>query len=104
MAKQIKTIVWGIGYTGGFDEAVNKALEEGWTLVRRDVIPMQVYRESILYAELEKSDDPIEVPSSEECEIDYCDKCRYVSVSCSSYPCSICDCGCNPPTHWEPKG
>ena len=92
MAKQIKTIVWGIGYTEGFDEEVNKALEEGWTLVRRDV------RESILYAELEKSDDPQEEPSSGERRV-CCETCKYANVFLDVHPC----CDCYNHGSWEPK-
>lgn len=35
---EIKTIRWYLRYADGFDEAVNNALAEGWTLTRRDVI------------------------------------------------------------------
>lgn len=37
--KQIKTIIMRRDYAEGFDAAVNQALWEGWTLVRRYIDP-----------------------------------------------------------------
>lgn len=54
--KQIKTIIKQ--YADEFDEVVNAALAEGWTLTRREVLPPfegeRFYVVQKLYAELER--------------------------------------------------
>lgn len=61
---EIKTI-WGEMINSNiFDDDVNKALAEGWELVRRDVLPRRVEAgNTLLYAELERY---IEEPQEEE--------------------------------------
>lgn len=66
--KQIKTISKRLNNSAEFDEAVNKAIEEGWTLTERKVLQPQsqpsegVYIHVMLYAELERFTEP------DECE------------------------------------
>lgn len=56
---QIKTILDRLNYSTFFDNEVNVALRDGWTLKKRTVLrPIgqseSVYGRMILYAELEK--------------------------------------------------
>lgn len=56
---QIKTILNRLDYSAFFDNEVNVALRDGWTLKKRTVLrPIgqseSVYGHMILYAELEK--------------------------------------------------
>lgn len=52
---EIKTIWKGIDFSNQFDDEVNKALAEGWELVRRDALPKRSdHGCTILYAELER--------------------------------------------------
>ena len=56
--KQIKTVVCKLESNDDFDKCVNAAIAEGWTLVRREVLPpyegeTQVFYRA-LYAELER--------------------------------------------------
>lgn len=58
---EIKTIVTRLDNAAEFDGRVNKALKEGWTLVKRDISrPNQphgtTYFHTMLYAELVKTD------------------------------------------------
>lgn len=64
---QIKTIRNRLDYSTFFDNEVNVALRDGWTLKKRTVLrPIgqseSVYGHMILYAELEKevADDDVE--------------------------------------------
>ena len=53
--KQIKTICMRVGFASDFDDAVNKALADGWYLVKRYTLPS--YHEgahTALVAELER--------------------------------------------------
>ena len=56
---QIKTIEFRLDASEEFDEAVNKALSEGWSLVKRDVLPpyegASYIHHRMLYAELERA-------------------------------------------------
>lgn len=62
---EIKTI-WCDGATTKFDDQVNKALKEGWSLKERKVlIDPDDLDSSILYAELEKYPEP-EAPDLDE--------------------------------------
>lgn len=67
---QIKTITFRLEYAESFDKDVNEALEYGWILKTRKILPggqltATYYRHTMLYAELEKPDpvevDPVEV-------------------------------------------
>lgn len=58
---QIKTIWSRIDSYESFDARVNKALADGWTLVKREVLPGESYNENnwgcrLLYAELVKGE------------------------------------------------
>ena len=53
--KQIKTVVYNIDYASSFDEDVNAALADGWTLTHREMrTPQDPRRRTLFYAELEK--------------------------------------------------
>lgn len=58
---QIKTIVYRVDNAERFDEAVNKAIQSGWRLTKREVIIPKAqannqYTYLMLYAELGKVD------------------------------------------------
>lgn len=72
--KQIKTIEEMTA--GVFDLEVNKALSEGWKLVRRYV------NGEYFIAELEIE----EITEDEKC----CENCRYVNFSSDRNPCLSC--------------
>lgn len=73
--KQIKTISKRLDNATAFDEAVNKAIAEGWTLIERKVLqpPSQpsdgVYIHNMLYAELERFTEPDECEDSPLCNL-----------------------------------
>lgn len=73
--KQIKTITDRLAHAAAFDAAVNKAIEEGWTLTERKVLqpPAQptdgVHLYSMLYAELERFTEPDECEDSPLCNL-----------------------------------
>lgn len=64
--KEIKTIKWQLDASKEFDAEVNAALAEGWTLVRRYVLPpygcgtVHYYR--MFVAELERETEGGEPP------------------------------------------
>lgn len=71
-----------------FDESVNKHLEEGMTLARREVIPdTKDLDKSVFYAELVKLDPPAEPETP-----DPMDLLRQVREACLRVPSN----GCNP--------
>lgn len=60
--KQIKTLVYRLDNASQFDKAVNTAIEEGWTLIKREtLLPLsqpndkETFIHMMLYAELEKN-------------------------------------------------
>lgn len=73
--KQIKTIKYRLDNAAAFDEAVNKAIEEGWTLTERKVLqpcsqPTNgVFLYNMLYAELERFTEPDECEDSPLCNL-----------------------------------
>lgn len=71
---QIKTICKNL--TKDFDEAVNAALAEGWTLCRRAIVP-----EGFI-AEMEK-----EIITEAERD---CDNCEYCDLREDQGPCKTC--------------
>ena len=79
---QIKTIFKG--NTQQFDEAVNLALQEGWTLNRRCLVPEG------FVAEMEKTI----VTDNEKC----CENCKHVNESPEREPCLSCSETCS---EWE---
>lgn len=68
---EIKTIIYAVDERKDFDKAVNKALADGWELVRREILPPYEgdtrLWEQALYAELERM---IEEEEDEEPEDD----------------------------------
>lgn len=102
---KIKTITGSGPYT--FDEAVNKAIANGYQLVRRDVLVSTVKPEdSILYAEL-----VLPEPAPEPETIDPFQALHIVKAACLAHkePCNACPMidwcrqldNCNDPTDWE---
>ena len=58
---EIKTVINRLDNATDFDDEVNKALAEGWELVRRDVLQSHTENKySMLYAELERETEPEE--------------------------------------------
>lgn len=108
--KQIKTIIKVMNprldaamEAQAFDDEVNAALEEGWTLVKREVLAPAVtdaydYHRT-LYAELERElveerEQPEEQPEERECG-----NCRYYGTAVYDYPCTVC----TDSNKWEPE-
>lgn len=90
--KQIKTIMADLADCEAFDRKVNEAIENGWTLKRRDVIvPHGQHRVSSLYAELELG----EVKRK-------CETCEHFRKSLRISPCHNCEDVNGTPTLWEP--
>jgi len=92
--KQIKTIYYSTERNETkFDEAVNEALADGWSLIKRDVIQAvncgNVYYHRSFYAELEKD---VTVKKS-------CSNCKYHALSSQQNPCRDCLLESN----WEPQ-
>lgn len=81
--KQIKTIKNRLDNAEMFDEEVNAALAEGWTLTKRDVIrpnahPVGETSFTMLYAEL-------------ECELERnCETCKHCDKTFKDEPCDTC--------------
>lgn len=95
--KQIKTIVTDLMEGKIFDQKVNEAIENGWVLIRRDVlVPHGQHRLSFLYAELErelKAEAETDEPKEHECG-----NCAYYGTAVYDYPCTNCVDG----NKWEP--
>ena len=96
--KQIKTIMVAIKESKDpkdFDNMVNELLAEGWTLVKRELIPAvdfgSAYQPHTLYSELEKEDI-----AKAGCN---CESCKHRDLARSSEPCYVCF-GAN---RWEPR-
>lgn len=66
-----------------FDEAVNEALAEGWTLTRRLTGPDH------FIAEMET----VVITEAEKC----CDNCKYSEYAAQTFPC----CACEDASHWK---
>lgn len=64
---KIKTITEELPFSNRFDDKVNKAMDDGWRLARRDVIPAGSNPDShrLLYAELVQLDPAPEVPEGD---------------------------------------
>jgi len=60
---QIKTIAKDFQKDKEFDEQVNAAIAEGWELVKRELVDSPKYGDLILYAELEKYEEPEQEPA-----------------------------------------
>lgn len=92
--KQIKTIKNRLDNSENFDKEVNKALQEGWELTRREVLQPKAQSEAtraftMLYAELEKND----ITEAERC----CDNCKHCDKPAMAAPCYDCE----DASHWE---
>ena len=56
--RKIKTVRWHVGHAAAFDDEVNKALADGWYLVKRYTLPSyHAGEETRLIAELQRYDD-----------------------------------------------
>ncbi len=100
--KQIKTIqsrMDTLEHVEEFDKEVNKALTEGWTLTKREVLKpyegetMLCFR--MLYAELEK-----EIITEDERS---CGNCKYSHARADEMPCIECDPDGTGVDKWEPQ-
>ena len=95
---QIKTITYRLGDAKEFDDAVNAAIAEGWTLTKRDVLrPLAQpsvssgnYFYTMLYAELEKGREAEKKPDPVASEVHvrvhppkkgviFCHNCNFVA-------------------------
>ena len=88
---KIKTISRNFDHVSEFDTEVNKALEEGWELVKRAVIQAttEKYPRRLLYAELIQLDPE---PGPEQ--IEPWEALRQVKEFCASVPPHTCQTGC----------
>lgn len=93
--KQIKTIKYQLDAAEAFDEKVNAALAEGWTLTKRELLPPADLGDRVafrmLYAELEKE-------TIAEAERRSCYHCKWHYEVSNSKPCRHCVDG----DRWEP--
>ena len=86
---EIKTITETAAYF--FDQEVNKALAEGWELVRRECFITGADRATTFYAELERvNDDPDDADEGEDDSI----AAEWVISRDPSYPYKCTACGC----------
>lgn len=93
--KQIKTIMRNANAAEEFDAEVNKAIAEGWALVKRDVLrpyegPTRIFFR-MLYAELERQ-------TVEQAEGRGCYDCKHGDKHVGLPPCNDCHSG----DKWEP--
>lgn len=93
--KRIKTIIRNTNGVEEFDAEVNKAIAEGWTLVKREVLrpyegPTRLFFR-MLYAELERQTVEL-VPHD-------CQTCKWVNSDSHREPCRSCSDGEN----WVPQ-
>lgn len=94
--KQIKTIKNRLDNATDFDEAVNLAFAEGWTLTKREVLQPKAQSENVqtytmLYAELEREI----ITEAERC----CENCAHFDKSSNMEPCRHCG---ETADKWEP--
>lgn len=98
--KRIKTVMIkmrDVADLAEFDEKVNAAMAEGWTLTKREALQVQsVGVVCILYAELER--ELVEEKQSEPKER-RCGNCAHYGTPCYDYPCTCC----TDANKWEPK-
>jgi hypothetical protein len=92
---QIKTIKYQLNAAETFDEKVNAALAEGWTLTKREVLPPADLGDRVafrmLYAELERE----EITEAERC----CENCAHYDNGAHQEPCLSCS---EDADKWEP--
>lgn len=100
---EIKTIAHPATEREEFDAEVNKALAEGWELIRRDIIPpyegSTYVWERILYAELER-----EVETEEEYELYDDGSAEWVLSRNPAKPYRCSACGFEAPADWFMSG
>lgn len=87
---QIKTIRFDSERTKDFDDSVNKALDEGWHLARRDVIGGELHAELVMLDETQPQ-APIDWQDAVEtlrdlCEGSTCADCPAVKWCETSFP------------------
>lgn len=91
---KIKTIRIRLDNAEDFDKALNKALEDGYQLIRRDIVPGfrlsgGGYLPNMLYAELVLPDPPTEPE-----QIDPFEALRQVKEFCGNIPPHTCEENC----------
>ena len=87
---KIKTITEELPFSNRFDDKVNEAIDDGWRLVKREIIPAGPNPDShrLLYAELVELDPAPEVPEPQP--VDLFDAVRAIKAACLSV--SVADC------------
>lgn len=103
---KIKTIYKQLVHAEEFDRIVNEAIEQGWSLIKREMLPggpltPDDYRPCMLYAELVMGG-----PTSEPQKISPLEAMRIIRKKCDSYDhcadCSLGDiCGSEVPYKWN---
>lgn len=103
---KIKTIYKQLVHAEEFDRLVNEAIEQGWSLIKREMLPggpltPDDYRPCMLYAEL-----VMDEPTPKQQEISLMDAMRIIRKKCDSYDhcadCVLVDICCtNLPYKWE---
>lgn len=84
---KIKTITEELPFSNRFDDKVNEAMDDGWHLARRDVIPAGPNQNShrLLYAELVQLD-----PAPELQPADPFEALRNIQEFCKAMPVANC--------------
>jgi hypothetical protein len=85
---KIKTIISRLNYPATFDAEVNEAQEEGWRLVKREVLlgtPGDADSTRLLYAELVQLDPEPEAPAEPE-TLDPIEALHVVKEFCHTVP------------------
>ena len=95
---QIKTIWQPFSFPEQFDMDVNKALDDGWRLTKREVLQceadtMREEKRRLLYAELVKMDPPPEQPT-----VDPMEAVQVLARACENAP--QCEPGICPLHDW----
>lgn len=88
---KIKTITGRLNYPADFDQEVNEAQEEGWRLVKREVLPGTPGNPNsprLLYAELVQLDEPEAPPEPQPA--DPVDLIRQLRDFCDAANCATC--------------
>ena len=98
---KIKTIVRNFDWVEEFDQLVNAAIDEGWRLVKREVIPgvagVNTNSRRLLYAELVQL-DPEPVPEAQP--MDPIDAVYAIKATCDAIPLKDCQGGRCPLYVW----
>ena len=97
---KIKTITGRVNYPADFDRVVNEAQEEGWRLVKREVLPGTPGNPNsprLLYAELVQL-DPEPEPAAQP--VDPIDAVYAIKATCDAVPIKDCQVGRCPLYAW----